>query len=81
MGPTLANNITPVHADVTSYMSGCYSNRMFLNPTDANEVCNIINSMKVSTSKDCKGIDRISSAIVKPVASCIAIPLTSISNK
>ena len=54
---------------------------MFLNSTDANEVCNIINSLKLSTSKDCKGIDGISSLIVKPVASCIAMPLTSIVNK
>ena len=51
---------------------------MFLNSTNANDMCNIINSLKLSTSK---GIDGISSVIVKPVASCIAMPLTSIFNK
>ena len=49
-----------------------------INSTDANEVCNIINSLKLSTSK---GIDGISSEIVNPVASCIAMYLTSIFNK
>ena len=48
---------------------------MFLNPTDTNEVYEIINSLKLSTSK---GIDGISSVVVKPVASCIAMPLTSV---
>ena len=81
VGPTLANNILPVPGDVTRYIKSFYSNNMFLNSTDANEACNIINSLKWNTSKDCKGIDGISRVIVKPVASCIAMPLTSIFNK
>ena len=73
VGPTLANNIPPVPGDVTNYIKGCYSNNMFLNLTDANEVCNIINSLKSGTSK-C--IDGISSVTVKFVASCITMPIT-----
>ena len=75
VGPTLANNIPSVPGDVTSYIKGCYPNSMFLNSNDANEVCYMTNSLKLSTSK---GIDGISSVIGKPVASCIAMPFTSI---
>ena len=78
VGPTLANNIPPVPGDVTSYIKGCYPNSMFLNSTDANEVCKIINSLKFRTSKS---IDESSSVFVNPVASCIAMVLTSIFNK
>ena len=51
---------------------------MFLDSTDANEVCHVINTLKLS---NCKGIDGISSGIVKSVVVNIAIPLTSIFNK
>ena len=51
---------------------------VFLISTDANELCNIIISLKLSTGK---GIDGISYVMVKPVASCNAMPFTSIFNK
>ena len=78
VGPTLASKVPPVPGDVTDYIKKSCSNSKFLDSTDANKVCHVINTLKLSNSK---GINGISSVIVKSVVVNIAIPLISIFNK
>ena len=51
---------------------------IFLSPTDTNEICKIIKSMKAKTS--C-GLDNISSKLLKQICSEIAQPLMHVINK
>ena len=51
VGPTLASKIQPVPGDVTDYINNSCSNSMFLDSTDANEICHVINTLKLSNSK------------------------------
>ena len=55
VGPTLASKIPPVPVDITDYIKNSRPNSMFLDSADANEVCHVINTLKLSNSKGIYG--------------------------
>ena len=54
VGPTLASKLLPEPVDITDHIKNSCSNSMFHDSTDANEVCQVINTLKLINSK---GID------------------------
>ena len=77
IGPNLASKIPLVNDDVTKYITGCYSDSMFLNETNPDEIMKLVALLK--TSPSC-GNDDISATVVKSIITEIADPLCFIIN-
>ena len=75
--PNLANNISNVDGDISDYLNGSFQNSMCAIHTDPIEIQNITNHLRSSSSK---GVDDVSSKIVKEVIEAIAQPLATVVN-
>jgi len=77
VGPSLAKNIPHVEQTFKDYMSDIVEGSIYLNPTDENEVFNIVNEAK---NKYSCGHDNISMNLVKSIIGVILKPLVHIFN-
>ena len=75
--PNLANKISNVDGNISDYLDGSFQNSMCAIHTDPNEIQNITNHLKSSSTK---GVDRVSPKIVKEVIEAIAQPLATVFN-
>ena len=77
VGPSLAKNIPTVNKSFIDYMPKVINTSLFLNPTDENEIINIVMAAK---NKYSCGIDNISMNLVKSIIGYIVSPLMHIFN-
>ena len=78
VGKMFTDNIAQSKNNYKHYLQGNYTSSIFLNPTDPDEILEIIKDLKPKNSSGC---DKISSKILKLISNEIAIPLSSIINK
>lgn len=83
IGENVSSNICqPQDSSFKQYLSGNYPSSFFLNPTDSNEISDIIKCMKSSNSAGEDGISTrilqsIINVIIEPLSHCINISLHS----
>ena len=78
VGPSYAENIPNPKKHYTQYMGNTNPNSLFMNPTDTQEILNIIKNMKPKTSS---GHDNINAKMLKEVQNEIKEPLCVLMNK
>ena len=78
VGPSYAQNIPTSKKHCTQYMGNSNPNTLFINPTDTQEILNIIKNMKPKTSS---GHDNINAKLLKEVQNEIKEPLCVLMNK
>ena len=77
IGPNLAKMIPPSTSSFRSFLSGCFINSIFLEPTTEHEISEICASFRAGTSA---GFDQVTMDVVKQTINLIIAPLTHIMN-
>ena len=77
VGQEYANNIPKTNKLPKMYMKNKQMNTMYLNPTDPEEISNIINRLK---PKNSSGHDNINSKLLKSLVSEIKLPVSILTN-
>jgi hypothetical protein len=78
IGKTLADNIPPPPKHFDHYMSNNNPNSIYFNPTDQNEILNILDKMKAK--KSC-GHDKLNAHFLKQIKFEISAPLAILMNR